>query len=109
MAVKSGAGLGTRSVPRCLRHRSWGRGVFVLGPARTANRQRVGPARSWRDRQVPVPGSARDPLPPSCSRCGIFAGHRSRSGGRWTFVGPHGQRPIFGGRAARYGRQLFSR
>ncbi len=74
--TKSGAGLGSRSVPPRLRRCSCGRGLLVLGPARTPERQRVGPARCRGNRQAPVPGTARAPLPPPLrgvrSLCVVF-------------------------------------
>ena len=62
----------TRSVPHHLRRCSCGCGVSVSGPARTPNGHRVGAAQCWRDRQTPVPGTARAPLPMPFRGCGFL-------------------------------------
>ena len=73
VGANSGAGLGSRSVPPRLRRCSCGRGLLVLGPARTPERQRVEPARCRGNRQAPVPGTARAPLPQPLRGCGLCA------------------------------------
>ena len=94
---RSGAGLGSRSVPPRLRRCSCGRGLLVLGPARTPERQRVGPARCRGNRQTPVPGTARAPLPQPLRGCGPCAWYsfKRRSGSitvaNWMLAPPRAQ------------------